>query len=115
MKNDLSTDKILKRVLFLLVNYEATNLGLNRYTEFRVTCSFVSTSREMFFIYNRRFLLQKETREVMTHTGWETLLEGLEKDLGKLTQVTCVESHTNSLLVFTDIDVTEIIGVLKQV
>lgn len=111
MKNDLSKDEVLKRLLLLLKNYEYVDID-DSFELDNVT--FVRTSDHLYSIYNTRYHLQKEVTKVETHKGWEVLLEGLARSIGNLVRVSALNSSTKCLLVFTDPDITEIIGVLEE-
>lgn len=116
MKNDLSTDKILKRMSSLLTDCRETNPYAPRdCSNLEISSNFISTSGELYFIYYHRYKLQNEVTKVKTHEGWETLLEGLEKDAEKLIQVTGLETLGLKWLVFTDTDITQIIGILQRI
>lgn len=111
MESDLSKDEILKRLLLLLKGYKHVDI-VDFFELDNVT--FVRASDHLYSIYNTRYHLQKDVTKVETHKGWKVLLEGLAKSIEKLVRVSGLISSTKRLLVFTDPDITEIIGVLEE-
>jgi len=115
MKNNLLTNKILNSILLLLSKYNDKDLDIHSYRDFRITAEFIGTSSRLFSIYNRRYKIQIETTNATTHIGWEKLLRELNKTPERLIQVTNIENMTDNLIVFTNVDIDEIVGVLKKI
>ncbi len=110
-----NSEKILKAVSNLLYEYKNQDIlsSLN-YNNIRLRTSFSINTKNIYFIYNHRYKIQKELLHVTTHKGWEILLKNLKKELEQEIQVTVADDLQNRYTIFTDTKFTRIIGVLCQ-